>query len=72
MTQCFYAYDKDCLGKLIWHEFNSKAEAEVFAELLDMQMLEHNDNEYDETKIYKGINDYLVKKKKHIEIKGGK
>lgn len=68
----YIAYDKDCFDKLVWHEFNSKAEAEAFAELLDMKFLEHDDRIYDNTEIQKAVTDYLTKRKKHIEVTGGK
>ena len=66
----YLAYDRDCFDKLIWHEFDSKTEAEAFAELLDMKFLEHEDKTYDNTEIMKAVNDYLRKKKKHIKITG--
>ena len=67
----YLAYDRDCFGKLIWHEFDSKAEAEVFAEVIDMKFIEVEDKIYDKTEIMKAVNEYLRKKKKHIKIAGG-
>jgi len=63
------AYDHDCLGRLIWHEFKTKAEAEVFAEVTQMKAYTYQDNTYDMSKINEAINKYLNKKTKHIKIK---
>ena len=63
-------YDHDCLGRLIWHEFDTRAEAEVFAEVTQMKTYTYQDNTYDTGKISEAVNDYLNKKTKHIVVGG--